>query len=289
MGILWAISSIFAQPYRISVSPNPPRQNQSAVVTVENLGTNAPAHLQLVYNLGNGQADVEIPSGVCSNGNKTCSSTFIVPPSFFMGIAAIENNAYVAYLATSPLSVSLKSASVHSSAEGTHLIWETATESQNGGFLIEHFKNDAWQKIGFVPSTGNGASTQSYIFELPALHPGYHQIRLSETSDDRGVRTLKTFDFLVESPNAFALSNAYPNPITYTSQIDLSIVRQQTVKIEVFNALGTHIATLHDGLLEANHVYSFPLAPLQNLPKGMYFLRARGAFFHATQKLILNF
>ena len=54
--------------------------------------------------------------------------------------------------------------------------------------------------------------------------------------------------------------------------------------IDVFNMLGKRIATLHRGNLSAgSHTFS-----LQNLNKGQYIIRVKGAGLNATQKVLIK-
>ena len=54
--------------------------------------------------------------------------------------------------------------------------------------------------------------------------------------------------------------------------------------IDVFNMSGKRVSTLHRGNLSAgSHTFS-----LQNLNKGQYIIRAKGAGISATQKVLIK-
>ena len=282
---LLCFQSLKAQPFNISIQPNPPRQNQSAMVTIENLGNGNFPSLQLVYNLGNGNPDVQIPliGGSCNNIKKVCQGQFTVPSVFFVGIAAVSAGSYLAYSPTTPLSVSLVDATVQIHENVARFHWQTASESQNIGFIIEEKTNEEWKVLAFINGSGNSTALQSYSYDLPYLHPGLHILRLSEKTTEGKVRVLKELTTFIELPQAYALSKAYPNPLTAESIVALSVAQTQEVEVSVYNVLGQKMGTLFHQELQANQVKEIALNAIK-LPKGIYFLRAMGTFFEATEK-----
>ncbi len=85
---------------------------------------------------------------------------------------------------------------------------------------------------------------------------------------------------------AFALDAPAPNPATSRSVFQLHLDRPQPVRVDVFDVLGRRVETLHDGTLPAG-VHPLTL-DVQNLPAGLYVVRARGADAQATRRLVVQ-
>ncbi len=91
-------------------------------------------------------------------------------------------------------------------------------------------------------------------------------------------------------PQTFSLSQNYPNPFNPQTRFTFEIPEQSRVKIEVFNLLGEHIATLADGELpdgvyrgQWNGRSEAGLA----MPSGLYFLVMRADDFQQQRRMIL--
>lgn len=67
------------------------------------------------------------------------------------------------------------------------LKWNTASESGNEGFVIQHSKDGiAWQEIGFLAGAGSTNSTLEYSFVHDAPSPGENYYRLKQMDFDGG-------------------------------------------------------------------------------------------------------
>ena len=77
----------------------------------------------------------------------------------------------------------------------------------------------------------------------------------------------------------------FPNPFNATTSLSLTIASRVNVRLETTDLLGRHIATLHNGMLEAGeHKFTFDASAL---PSGIYFTRVQAGEFVKTQKLLL--
>lgn len=88
------------------------------------------------------------------------------------------------------------------------------------------------------------------------------------------------------TPDAFILSENYPNPFNPTTSFSLSVERAQHVRVEVFDLLGRRVALLHDGMLEAGQAHRFTF-DARMLPSGTYLYRAAGASFSSVKHMTL--
>jgi hypothetical protein len=88
------------------------------------------------------------------------------------------------------------------------------------------------------------------------------------------------------TPGTHALTDARPNPFDGRTQFTLEVAEAQHVTVAVYNALGQHVATLHDGLLAAGteHRFGFDAA---GLAAGVYVVRATGERFTDVRTVTL--
>ncbi|MFH1197247.1 MAG: T9SS type A sorting domain-containing protein [bacterium] len=86
-------------------------------------------------------------------------------------------------------------------------------------------------------------------------------------------------------PTEFTLNQNYPNPFNPTTRIEYSLPVQSQVKLEVFNVLGKHIATLINRTQEAgSHSISFDASDLSS---GIYFYKLTSQDNVITKKMML--
>lgn len=114
---------------------------------------------------------------------------------------------------------------------------------------------------------------------LPVELGGF-QAQVDQTSEHNEVAKAPA------EPEAYRLSPSYPNPFSTRTRFELVVSRSQRVTVEVYNALGQRVATLHEGRLEANKPRAFTWRA-SSLPSGLYLVRVAGEGFSATRRLVL--
>ena len=83
----------------------------------------------------------------------------------------------------------------------------------------------------------------------------------------------------------FNLIQNYPNPFNPSTKISYTITERGNVSLKVFNLLGSQVAELVNGEIEAgNYEITFNAS---NLPTGTYFYRLQAGSFVQTKKMIL--
>ena len=90
-------------------------------------------------------------------------------------------------------------------------------------------------------------------------------------------------------PAAFALDAPAPNPVTTHAALQLHLDRSQPVRVDVFDVmmlLGRRVAVLYDGTLPSG-THDLTL-DVRVLPRGVYFVRARGAEAQATRRFVVQ-
>tara|TARA_A100001037_G_C14907769_1_gene525835 strand:- start:250 stop:813 length:564 start_codon:yes stop_codon:yes gene_type:complete len=117
--------------------------------------------------------------------------------------------------------------------------------------------------------------------------------RIASTSGDYAIESVVVVDgngSTVSSTQtteivSFELSEAYPNPFNPTTNVVLSIPEASYVSVKVYNLVGQEVATLANGMMEAN-TYTLTW-DASSMSSGVYLVRAEGAGQIATQKLML--
>ena len=193
----------------------------------------------------------------------------------------------VQFVETEQLPVELARFDVRLDGAAARLAWRTSSEANNSGFEVQHAVEDgAFAEVGFVAGHGTTAEAQDYAFELARLEPGRHRFRLKQLDLDGAFSYSAEVEVVVGVPEAFALSDVWPNPFNPRAQFTLSLQAAQDVRVEVFDAQGRRVALLHDGFLEADRAHRFTLEA-DGLPSGVYFYRATGEAFQAAKPATL--
>ena len=86
--------------------------------------------------------------------------------------------------------------------------------------------------------------------------------------------------------DAVQLSAPAPNPFNGLTTFELLVDRDQNVTVEVLDALGRRVATLHEGALRAGARYPFAMEAA-GLRAGVYVVRAVGETFARSQRVTL--
>ncbi len=202
-----------------------------------------------------------------------------------------------------PLPVELVSFTAVSSRAGVVLSWETASERESAGFVINRrivgIGSGEWQVIDDYTRNPNLRAKNSpngakYAYtdasDLPA--GTVLEYRLDEVSFSgaierlREVRVETRFSTVVTD---FALEQNYPNPFNPTTSIPYQLKERAKVTLDIYNTLGQKVATVVDAVQErGNYAANFNAA---SLASGMYFYRltAQGASqtFLQTKKMML--
>ena len=167
------------------------------------------------------------------------------------------------------------------------LRWETAGETNNAGFAIEHaVGGDAFARIGFVAGAGTTSDPLAYAFVTPTLAPGRHRFRLRQVDFDGAFSYSATIERTVQTSTPYAISPAFPNPFNPQTQFTVAVQSTQHVRIAVYNVLGARVLDVHDGALSAHEAHRFTIHAA-GLPSGMYLVGIEGESFRDWQPVTL--
>lgn len=139
-----------------------------------------------------------------------------------------------------PLPVELVSLSADCSGSQVDIIWQTASETNNSGFVVEKSSDGkTFAQIGFVDGAGNSNRPKSYVFS--DLNPinGTNYYRLKQIDTDGKFVYTKIITTSCENENNPEPSFiVYPNPTTDILNISAEYLPGKTAVVNVYNVLG---------------------------------------------------
>jgi hypothetical protein len=225
------------------------------------------------------------PSGKYNHMSKARSGNLII---------AVRNNGGIsAYLA--PIPVELASFTAKADKENVDLIWKTASETNNRGFVVQRLKvrdqerrngGSEWKEISFVNGNGTTAEENLYSYTDRNLEPGVYSYRLIQLDLD-GTRTRSgVVDVeVIQQVTEYLLEQNYPNPFNPTTMIEYTIAEAGFVTIHIFNSTGEEIKKLVNEYKAAGgHKVNFNAA---GLPSGIYYYRIESGRYSSVKKMIL--
>ncbi len=168
------------------------------------------------------------------------------------------------------------------------LRWQTASETNNAGFEVQHRAGESTQfeSLGFVEGAGTTLETQTYTFRVDDLTPGRHVFRLKQIDFDGAFEYSPEVEVSVEMPAAYFVSSIYPNPFNPEATLQFAVRQSQQVRVSVYNMLGQRVLELYQGVPSAG-VTQTVLIDGSRLVTGTYMVQIVGEQFIETQTITL--
>lgn len=204
------------------------------------------------------------------------------------GTYANRSLAVITALADAVLPVEMTGFDVTQQGQRAQLAWQTASETQNAGWEVQHraAPTDGWTVLGFVEGQGTTTSAQRYTYRTDDLGVGTHRFRLKQVDVD-GTSTLSdVVEATIELDQAYDLSAVYPNPLEGIGRMDLTVRTAQSVRVALYDLLGREVATLYRGSVSAHRPKAIRMDG-QRHPSGAYFVRVQGETFTATRRVTI--
>lgn len=167
------------------------------------------------------------------------------------------------------------------------LTWETASETNNAGFEIQHrYLDAAFEPLGFVEGYGTTEQPQAYRYRIDDLEPGRHAFRLRQIDFDGTFEYSPEVEVLVEMVERFVIEPVYPNPFNPEAQFRFALQREQQVRVDLYDMLGRRVKALYEGRPPAGQMHTVRIDG-GTLPSGLYVVRVQGETFAETQQVLL--
>jgi hypothetical protein len=215
------------------------------------------------------------------------AKTLVVIPDFaFDNPRTYTSTSYfdeVSFSAVIPVELTSFTASVVGNS--VKLEWATATETNNKGFEIQRGTNNRdLVTVGFVKGNGTTTEKHNYSYVDNNELAGTVYYRLKQTDFD-GRHDYSNVVEVTKVVTSYALAQNYPNPFNPTTAITYSIPQNSFVTLKVYNVLGSEVAELVNGEVQAGvHKVNFNGFDLNS---GVYFYTIKAGNFSETKKLML--
>lgn len=191
----------------------------------------------------------------------------------------------------SPLPVSLIDFTAKATTRGIELVWRTASEQDNLGFILLRNGQEIASYHNQPSLRGNGTTLaeSQYKFLDEAVEVGrtytyrLRSVDLDGTIHDYDLSAIAT---AIEKITAYQLFQNYPNPFNPATLIEYQLPEQSMVKLEVFDMLGRKVTTLVDRRQEAGAYRVQFEASSVSLSSGVYFYRLTAGTFISTKKML---
>jgi hypothetical protein len=179
-------------------------------------------------------------------------------------------------------------------SQGVKLSWLTLSETDNFGFEVQKSAQGT-TLFTTIPNSfvaGHGTTTEQHSYEYIDTDTPGAMYRLRQIDRDGKVGfsdavapTTATSVADRPVPTAFDLGQNYPNPFNPSTLIEFALPRQSAVKLDVYNLLGQHVATLVDDVRPIGYyTVKFEAA---GLASGVYIYRLQAGEYSNVRKLMV--
>jgi hypothetical protein len=190
-----------------------------------------------------------------------------------------------------PLTVELAAFTARADEGRVVLSWETTSETENAGFVVERLADGAspapakWSEIAFIEGAGTTDEPQRYEWvdaRVPFAAEGL-RYRLRQVDLD-GTATLGPATYLQRTdPTAVALRALFPSPARGSVTLRYELSESGPARIEIYNLLGQRVRTVLDRRQPGGR-YEETL-DLSGLASGMYLMRLTTGGTVQTERL----
>jgi trimeric autotransporter adhesin len=167
----------------------------------------------------------------------------------------------------------------------SYLKWETNNELQTSYFEVERsITNGIYEKIGKVQAVGNANEKSNYTFNdqeagklgAPRI---FYRLKIIHADGSYAYSTV----VVIEMPGSFITRiTIFPNPAEKITTVLISSPAEQQVKLELVDVAGRKVMTKNALLKKGENRIQIDLGSLR---AGVYFLRIKGQFVNAQEKI----
>lgn len=209
-------------------------------------------------------------------------------PSTYQGYGVGNLGLVLSYIDTTIIPVELSVFKALVNSNNIQLAWQTASELNNSGFIIERSTdNKSFVKLAFIDGNGTTTNTTNYEYIDKNLSPGKYYYRLKQIDFNGSFTYSKIVMVEVElNPDLFELLQNYPNPFNPITNIIFASGHKGIITVSVYNSLGELVTILFNELVEPGKYYEV-IFNGSNLASGTYLVKMQQSDRIKVNKMIL--
>lgn len=158
------------------------------------------------------------------------------------------------------------------------LSWEVPPGTGNFDYLVE-------RRAGTEGNFQTLATTSQTSYTLDRQPPGRYQYRVTAQDQEGNTVVGQPEEVQIDLAGELFVLGPYPNPVREEASFDLTAREEQSVTIEVYDALGRQVY-VDERIVEAQ-VPTFLSIDASQWSGGMYFLRVTGDEFVETREMVV--
>lgn len=171
------------------------------------------------------------------------------------------------------------------------LEWDTASETNNDGFAIEHTtlqrlegEGTTWNSIGWMPGAGTTLDANTYTFRASELQAGVHRFRLRQIDLDGATSLSSIVEVSIVSSEPEL--EVFPNPARDAVSVRVAAPQDGRVVVSVYSLLGERIAILADKTVDTStQTFNWNIG---GIASGVYLVRVETHSGTRTQRLVVT-
>jgi hypothetical protein len=211
-----------------------------------------------------GPQTITVNSVVYNNMIATLSSSEHIPGDYTITVNNVVDMAdnvidpnfnTASYTMEGPPAVEMSYFTASLSGNEVTLDWETLSENGNLGWDIEESSKNTsnFSYLGHIDGAGVSTDAIHYSFNTSLNKYGKYYYRLKQMSSDGSFSYSENVLVDYKRTRNAALSS-YPNPFNPQTTVSVYLDNKQVVKVNIYNMLGQHVATLFNGTAEAGEM-----------------------------------
>ena len=172
-------------------------------------------------------------------------------------------------------------------------IWDIDSSGQNGNWVLASGSNGTLLRSTNAGTTWCNINTQTTAdlfavdMTLNATWTIAGEGGLMKRTTNSGGGCFSPTDAPVVGPaGSFRLGGPWPQPIARDGRFSLQVDRGQTVRADVVDVAGRHVASVMDGRMVPGETRQLAF-DARNVNAGVYFLRVQGEDFSETRKMVI--
>jgi choice-of-anchor B domain-containing protein len=164
--------------------------------------------------------------------------------------------------------------------EGVATLTFTPAEATGGVITVERrFADRPFETVGTIAEGG------PYTFRDEGLAPGAYTYRLRRAGASGRALTSSAVSVEVVGPPVFRVGAASENPFTGMTEMELSVIAEQPVRVALQDEDGNELRVLHNGRVSPDRPVAITIDGADLAP-GVYMVQFAGDAFNTQRKLV---